>query len=160
MRQRIRIGLVLLTLVVLVAPGANVASARVKERTLMAEFSLQALHDEIENDPLGLGYKNGDGTWKEDAVIVSLINAANYKIDKTSVQMEAVRALVYYEAYNNLLADAQEWLRWMTPNSGEFQVTADMKLQLTGRTPAADHASGGWGSRDRSRRGQSVGRSR
>jgi hypothetical protein len=30
----------------------------------------------------------------------------------------------------------------MTPNSGEFQVTADMKLQLTGRTPAADGAAG------------------
>jgi len=40
----------------------------------MAEFSLQALHDEIEADPEDLGYKEVGGEWKEDAVIVGLIN--------------------------------------------------------------------------------------
>lgn len=40
----------------------------------MADFSLQALHDEIENDPMAIGYKETGGEWKEDAVIVSLIN--------------------------------------------------------------------------------------
>lgn len=108
----------------------------------MAEFSLQALHDEIEADPLSLGYKNPDTTWKEDAEIVDLINAKNYAVDKGSVAMEEVRAVTTYTAYNNLLADAQEWLRWMTPNSGQFQVTADMKLNLTGRTLAVDGVAG------------------
>jgi hypothetical protein len=32
----------------------------------VAEFSLQALHDEIEADPEELGYKELDGTWKGD----------------------------------------------------------------------------------------------
>ena len=39
----------------------------------MAEFSLQALHDEIEADPLGIGYKT-NGDWKGDQVIADLIN--------------------------------------------------------------------------------------
>jgi hypothetical protein len=38
------------------------------------EFSLQALHDEIEADPEGLGYKEAGGEWKEDSVIYGLIN--------------------------------------------------------------------------------------
>jgi hypothetical protein len=40
----------------------------------MADFTLQALHDEIEADPQTVGYKNGDGTWKGDAEIADLIN--------------------------------------------------------------------------------------
>lgn len=40
----------------------------------MAEFSLQALHDEIEADPLGIGYKEQDGTWTSDQMIADLIN--------------------------------------------------------------------------------------
>ena len=39
----------------------------------MAEFSLQALHDEIENDPESIGYKDGS-VWKGDDVIADLIN--------------------------------------------------------------------------------------
>jgi len=46
--------------------------------------------------------------------------------------MERIRAAVIYEAYDGLSADAQEWLRWMTPNSGNLMVTADVKLQLSG----------------------------
>ena len=108
----------------------------------MAEFSLQALHDEIENDPLTLGYKEAGGAWKGDQVIADLINAKNYTIDAANVPMEHVRATCTYDAYNNLSIDEQEWIRWMTPNSGELEVTADVKLQLTGRTPASGGSAG------------------
>ena len=40
----------------------------------MAEFSLQALHDEIEADPEGLEYKEPGGDWKGDDVIAGLMN--------------------------------------------------------------------------------------
>jgi len=40
----------------------------------MAEFSLQALHDEIEADPEGLDYKEPNGDWRGDDVIAGLIN--------------------------------------------------------------------------------------
>lgn len=107
----------------------------------MTEFSLQALHDEIESDPQELGYKT-NGDWKGDQVIADLINAKNYVIDRISVPMESIRAEVTLAAYDTLLADRQEWLRWMTPNSGNFQVTADMKLQLSGRLLTVDGVAG------------------
>lgn len=107
----------------------------------MASFSLQALHDEIEADPEGLGYKiNGD--WKGDQVIADLINAKNYVVDVAAVPMEEVRATCTYEAYNTLAIDEQEWLLWMTPNSGEFRVSADMKLQLSGRSLTSNGVAG------------------
>jgi hypothetical protein len=108
----------------------------------MAEYSLQALHDEIEADPVTLGYKEGSGAWKGDQVIADLINAKNYVIDQTSIDMEAVRASTTYEGYDTLAIDEQEWLRWMTPGSGQFVVTADMKLQLTGRTLTTSGVAG------------------
>ena len=107
----------------------------------MAEFTLQALHDEIENDPQTIGYKI-DGAWKEDNIIADLINAKNYTIDQNGIPMEIVRATTIYDAYNNLAIDEQEWIRWMTPNSGDFRVSADMKLQLTGRSLAIDGNAG------------------
>jgi len=108
----------------------------------MASFSLQALHDEIEADPKGLGYKETNGDWKGDQVIVDLINGKNYVIDVTAVPMEEVRATCTYEAYNTLAIDEQEWLRWMTPNSGEFRVSADMKLQLSDRSLTSNGIAG------------------
>ena len=107
----------------------------------MAEFSLQALHDEIEADPQTIGYKDA-GVWKGDDVIADLLNAKNYVVDMASVSMEQVRAGVTYDAYNTLAIDEQEWLTWMTPNGGEFQVTADMKLQLSGRSLISNGIAG------------------
>ena len=108
----------------------------------MAIFSLQELHDEIINDPQGLDYKEAGGEWKEDNVIVDLINAKNYKIDNDSVPMEEVRATTSYDGYNDLAIDEQEWLRWMSPNSGSFMVTVDMKLQLSGRSLTSNGNAG------------------
>ena len=105
-------------------------------------FTLQGLHDEIENDLLGLGYKEVGGEWKRDNIIADLINVKNYKVDHESVLMETVRAETTYAAYNTLAIDEQDWIRWMTPNSGNFMVTADMKLQLTGRSLAIDGSAG------------------
>jgi hypothetical protein len=107
----------------------------------MAEFSLQALHDEIEADPETLGYKVGS-IWKGDQEIADLINAKSYTIDRGSVAMESVRAAVTFEAYDTLSIDEQEWVRWMTPNSGQLQTTADVKLQLSGRTLASNGVGG------------------
>ena len=42
----------------------------------MADFTLQALHDEIEADPAALGYKEAGGEWKGDGVIADLYSLA------------------------------------------------------------------------------------
>lgn len=44
---------------------------------------LQALHDEVENDPAGRGYKESDGTWKADHVVKGLVNEP---LDQSPVQ--------------------------------------------------------------------------
>lgn len=112
------------------------------------EFTIQALHDEIENDPTARGYKVG-AVWKGDQEIADLINSKDFVIDQERVEMEAVRAATNYEWYNDLSIDEQEWMRWQTPNGGDWRVNADMKLQLTGRALAADGA-GGSGAEDAS----------
>jgi len=145
--------LILAVLAIALIPAGAFASVRDgyearAQEAAVAEFSLQALHDEIEADPMELGYKNGDGTWKEDAEIVDLINAANYTIDRASVEMEDVRAVTVYEAYDGLGADEQEWLRWITPGSGLLRVTADVKLRLTGRTLSVNGVAGTGGDGD------------
>ena len=108
----------------------------------MAAFSNQALADEINNDPAGIGYKEVGGAWKLDGEIKTLLDAQNFKIDKPSINQEDVRATTTFAGYNTLGIDEQEWIRWMTPNSGQLRVTADVKLQLTGRTPAANGIAG------------------
>ena len=108
----------------------------------MAEFSLQALNDEIDNDPAALGYKEAGGAWKGDDVIKGLLDAKNFKVDKVSVDQEKVRATTTFDGYDTLSIDEQEWIRWMTPSEGQFFVTADMKLKLTGRSLAVAGVAG------------------
>ncbi len=111
----------------------------------MADFTLQALADEIEADPAALGYKEAGGEWKGDGVIADLINAKDFVIDRASIPSADTRATVTYDAYNTLSIDEQEWIRWMTPGGGEggnFETTSDMKLQLSGRAVAANGVAG------------------
>ena len=123
----------------------------------MAEFTHQALADEIVNDPEGIGYKNTNDTWtggpnppKDDQVIANLINAKNLKIDRTMVEMDRIRGAIEFDWYDALSIDEQEYLRWQTPGGGggvaseggSWKVTADMKLRLTGRTLTANGVAG------------------
>lgn len=111
----------------------------------MAQFTLQSLNDEIVNDPEGIGYKEVGGEWKGDQVIADLINAKNLKIDVEELDTSIVRSTCSLAAYDGLGIDKQEWLRWMTPAGARgigLKVTADVKLQLTGRTMASNGAAG------------------
>ena len=96
---------------------------------------LLALKTEVNTDPDGLGYIP-DSTFEGVLDIINLKRAA-YIVSKPAIAPALVRAATTYDAYNNLSIDEQEWVRWMTPNSGDFQVTDDMKLQLTGRSRAS-----------------------
>ena len=93
----------------------------------MADFSLQALHDEIENDPQGLGYKDG-GVWKEDAVIVGLINATEgpgaAQIMRKLITPEEIWNSIPYAEYEQYGAAKREWL--------------DTALELAGGTGLID----------------------
>ena len=109
----------------------------------MEDFSLQALHDQIESDPDGLGYKEEGGEWKGDDVIADLINARDFVIDRVSISMRDTRKTAgRFDSYNNLSIDEQEWIRWMTTGSGDFEITDDMKSQLTGRVLTSNGVAG------------------
>lgn len=95
-------------------------------------FTLLALKAEINTDPLALGYKVA-GVWKPGQEIADLLNAKNYTIDAISIGMEDARAATTSSAYGGLTADKKEYLRWITPNGGQLRISADVKLQLTGR---------------------------
>ncbi len=121
----------------------------------MAEYSNIALKDEIVDDPEGLGYKNTDDTWtggpnppKGDLEIADLINAKNLVVDRADVSVEEVRAVVTLQAFKDLLTPETDWVMWNAPASGDWLLTVDMKLQLTGRTLAADGVAGTGQGRD------------
>lgn len=93
---------------------------------------LLALKTEVNTDPLSLGYDlNANIT-----DLVGIINAKNYTVNKPYVSPTKIRSTCTYGAYNNLAIDEQEWIRWMTENSGQetesLEATDDLKLQLTG----------------------------
>ena len=90
---------------------------------------LAALKSEVNTDPQGYGYvpeSTYDGVLdiinlKRDGIVVSnpTINASD------------IKAGMYFNAYNNLSIDEQEWIRWMTI-ADVIQVTQDFRDRMTG----------------------------
>ena len=104
----------------------------------MAQFTLEALKDEIVADSLVLGYKNSAAPddWKGDQVIADLINAINFTVSKPKISSALVRSAVFFAAYDGLSIDEQEWIRWMTGSNGFEEeylvVTPDFRTKMVG----------------------------
>jgi len=96
----------------------------------MADFTLQALHDEIEADTQALGYKTG-ATWKGDQVIADLINAVGFTVNHRQVDTGAIRGVTTYDAYDGLTASEEAWFSWLTQN-GVIPVNDDTLVNLAG----------------------------
>ena len=97
---------------------------------------LLALKNEVNNDPLGLGYDQNANITQ----ITGLINAKNYTVSKPEISSALIRSACTYDAYNNLAIDEQEWIRWITPGAkGEedLTVTVDLTTRLTGPDAAS-----------------------
>ena len=88
---------------------------------------LLALKDEVNNDPLGLGYDPAGGT----SDILDLLNAKNYTVSKPTIDPSDVKSSTTYAAYDGLAIDEQEWLRWMT-DTDVLVVTTDLQTRLAG----------------------------
>ncbi len=108
----------------------------------MADFTLEALRDEIVNDPNSLGYKNAPLDWNGDQEIADLINAKNLFIDRVAVPNHEIRSATEEAWYNGLLADKKGWMEWETQGESSWPTTADMKLQLSGRSKAQNGVAG------------------
>lgn len=94
---------------------------------------LAELKSEVTTDPNGYGYDPANTT-----LVLEIINQirATITIEKERISSAHVRGSTTFEAYDGLLVDRQEWLRWMTGSNGfqeeNLDVTADLKLQLAG----------------------------
>lgn len=78
----------------------------------MAEFSLQVLHEEIENDPEGLGYKI-NGNWKEDQDIADLINDPNLgaTIQRQFVQPQEIIEQITFTDWDAISQSARLYIQ-------------------------------------------------
>lgn len=101
----------------------------------MAEFSLQALHDEIEADPLAIGYKNPDGSWKGDQEIADMLNdlANGDTIERHIVEPRELVEQIALGDYVALTAGQQRYLDLVlegvdtiNTRTGETEVRASM----------------------------------
>jgi len=93
---------------------------------------LLALKTEIETDPTGLGYS--DQNTSDDLALIN-DTRPTIKVSKPKISSALIRSTTTYEAYNGLLADRQEWLKWMTGSNGfdeeNVTVTPDLRTKLT-----------------------------
>jgi hypothetical protein len=92
-------------------------------------FTLQELHDEIENDPDGLGYKNLDGTWKSDNTIYNIGNNIDgltpYVVNRATVPVWKIRSVTTFDAFDGLTAAEADWFAWLT---GTDEITPEDHL--------------------------------
>ena len=95
---------------------------------------LLALKNEVTLDPLTLGYV--PDITQEGVLDVINLTRQTITVSKPAISAAAVRAAVTLQAYDNLLADRQEWLRWITGSNGVNEesliVTQDLRDRLTG----------------------------
>ena len=96
---------------------------------------LLALKTEVNTDPNAYGYipeATHDG-------VLDIINLkrAEITVSKPRISPTAIKDDTFFEAYSGLLADPQEWLRWITEggDAGDtLLVTQDLRDRLTGLT--------------------------
>ena len=97
---------------------------------------LLALKTEVNTDPMAYGYVPSD-TYDGVLNIINL-KRAEITVSKPKISASLVRAETTLIAYDALLADKQEWLRWITGSSGfeseDIIVTADLREALAGQT--------------------------
>ena len=79
----------------------------------MADFTLQALHDEIEADSMTIGYKESNGDWKGDQVIADLINdsANGATIQRSHVSPQEIIEQIAIEDWDTISASDRLYMQ-------------------------------------------------
>jgi hypothetical protein len=110
------------------------------------QADLTALKNEVDNDPLGIGYAPDAGT----SIFLDLLNAKNYTVEKPLVSSADFRGNTPFDAFGRLQSDDQNCLVWKTGSNGydheNVPVTDDIKQKLAGDPVAADSI---WAVQDR-----------
>lgn len=87
-------------------------------------LTLQALHDEIENDPESVGYKEAGGAWKGDQVIADLLNdpANGAPIFRLAVSPQEIVSSIPIGEYRTYSQAERDWLRTLLGHGGSALV--------------------------------------
>lgn len=110
-------------------------------------IDLQALKDEITNNPVSMAYL----AWTEandvaNAHVISNFDGSNPRtVNRDTVDTGLIRSSVSFEGFDGLVAAEQAWFEWLTA-SGEITVN-DETLQLLAGIPTANGAI--WAASDR-----------
>jgi hypothetical protein len=99
---------------------------------------LQIIRDEMDNDPLVIGWglladPEAADVWNDETHAT-----AAGTVDRLTILAGDVRAATPFDEYDALSIDEQEWLRWLTGGHGDLPVTVEIKSKLANR-----NASGG-----------------
>lgn len=127
-------------------PAMAIESQR--EAFIVADFTLQALKDELDNDPESLGYAAAGWPTGVDQDVADVINSQDYTIDKRMLLSSQLTENLTFDAYDTLSIDEQEYFRSiLIPTAADFTgnglpVTADVKLQLTGLSLTSNGTAG------------------
>ena len=95
---------------------------------------LLSLKTEVNTDPNTYGYVP-ESTYEGVLDIINL-KRATITTNKPVISSADIKSLTYFDAYNNLSIDEQEWITWMTENAAagveDLTVTQDLRDRLTG----------------------------
>ena len=96
---------------------------------------LAALKDEVNLDPQAFGYIPENT--QEGVLDIINLPRPTINVSKPYISAAEVKDATFYEAYDGALADAQEWLRWVTEGGSteeSMKVTQDLRDRLAGVT--------------------------
>jgi len=107
---------------------------------------LLALKNEVYDDPNIYGY-NPDSTY------IGVLNIINLKRDDITVSNQTIPAIsikdeTYFDAYDHLGIDEQEWLVWKTDTDSPIKVTQDLRDRLTGTLGGGSTGDSIWAAAD------------
>ena len=89
---------------------------------------LLALKTEVNTDPNAYGYVPEDTNLVLD---ILALKRAEITVSRPTLQAVEIMSAAYFEAYNGLAIDEQEWLRWIT-SVEIIEVTQDVRDRFTG----------------------------
>ena len=108
---------------------------------------LQAIKDEVTNNPVSLPYlAMTEANAVANAEVINNSDGNNPRtVNNTEVNTGDIRGNVTFDAFDGLVTAEQAWLEWLTTN-GVIPVTADTLQQLAG-VPTANQSI--WATGDR-----------
>lgn len=104
---------------------------------------VQALKNELVNDPVPMNYQGGGTDHTFDAVDSAIISdpTADRTVNETNVDTGDIRGVTTFDAFQGLTAAEEAWFAWLTQN-GAIPVNDDTLANLAGIGGTSKWAAG------------------